>query len=1459
MTDGDGSLNLILHDNNKEIPKTSFEKKKVGKDGLVLHVHHSLPGPKGKVSKHHFTSASFDLAGERLAVSDSMGNTFIIDLLYNKFWMLPKLPASNFIVFSKYNLKRQEILVGSVSGPLLFVNVESGETTGELVGHREPALHVSFCDLEPYCLTVCVIESGETTGKLVGHREPALHVSFCDLEPYCLTVCVIESGETTGELVGHREPALHVSFCDLEPYCLTVCVIESGETTGELVGHREPALHVSFCDLEPYCLTVCVIESGETTGELVGYREPALHVSFCDLEPYCLTACVVESGETTGELVGYIEPALHVSFCDLEPYCLTVCVIESGETTGELVGHREPALHVSFCDLEPYCLTVCVIESGETTGELVGYREPALHVSFCDLEPYCLTVCVIESGETTGELVGHREPVLHVSFCDLEPYCLTVCVIESGETTGELVGHREPALHVSFRDLEPYCLTVCVIDSGETTGELVGHREPALHVSFCDLEPYCLTVCVIESGETTGELVGYIEPALHVSFCDLEPYCLIVCVIESGETTGELVGHREPALHVSFCDLEPYCLTVCVIESGETTGELVGYREPALHVSFCDLEPYCLTVCVIESGETTGELVGHREPALHVSFCDLEPYCLTVCVIESGETIGELVGYREPALHVSFCDLEPYCLTVCVIESGETTGELVGHREPALHVSFCDLEPYCLTVCSTSAIIWDLRTNCLVHQLTLRSSICIKLVRFMPVSNHILGLFDDSSVHVWRLDSLVCTKQMFPEDWGGRNIRAVAFTRNGRGMVLAGQSAALAVFVVDNWTLQKLITLPDNFKAVKHLEFVPQLFDGGANKILAVLTTNCVALFVDTESSILLRSVEQVEGCVNRLEASLSGKYVVLLMQTGEVDIFSSSQLIFGGKHQLLVSEAQTDSVAKTRTKQQHHEQINKLVDLSQLRPILKEFGEYPEAYRKLIWKTILELPENQSAYVTLINKGIHPAFATLDKVFPLSDRSLSSSVKRLLSCLAYWSPIFLQVKHLPIFVLPFVKLIRHDQFACFETVASVIVNWCQGWFQFVPYPPLHLLDTVKALLASADNQLMAHFNRCHVTADLYVWSLLETAFYEVLGWKEWQQLWDHVLSNHPALLLFFVVAFNITCRSSLMNLHDIEDFEHFYHTEVMINMNQLISKCYQLWTDTRADKHPKHQLTSYKPLLSGNMYQIFTDYPKHLLDNQLEKLSSFYDEQEFLKGQENNINNQKVGLDAEQKQLNEASVKENRLKELEQIYRHALKREENLLEEQRQSLLAARRELRGKEAVVRSQSMDKTLQEKADKYAQLEKLMDQLENKKGTSDFQSCGSWSSSHQSSNPSALRLQHASAVYHLSKLKKLHQQTKMRHPELKMCSGKFEDLLRRIEIALDEEKISKHLRPCHTDQFINLEEETQALEDEAQRLLRKLSTKNHKTHCSNPSTCGSKIGHSSCYCCGDTKRK
>lgn len=48
-----------------------------------------------------------------------------------------------------------------------------------------------------------------------------------------------------------------------------------------------------------------------------------------------------------------------------------------------------------------------------------------------------------------------------------------------------------------------------------------------------------------------------------------------------------------------------------------------------------------------------------------------------------------------------------------------------------------------------------------------------------------------------------------------------------------------------------------------------------------------------------------------------------------------------------------------------------------------------------------------------------------------------------------------------------------------------------------------------------------------------------------------------------------------------------------------------------------------------------------------------------------------------------------------------------------------RRNLSAARRNLREKEVIVRSQaSLDRTLQDKADKYAQLQRLVEQIEKK---------------------------------------------------------------------------------------------------------------------------------------------
>jgi len=44
------------------------------------------------------------------------------------------------------------------------------------------------------------------------------------------------------------------------------------------------------------------------------------------------------------------------------------------------------------------------------------------------------------------------------------------------------------------------------------------------------------------------------------------------------------------------------------------------------------------------------------------------------------------------------------------------------------------------------------------------------------------------------------------------------------------------VFCLDDWCVKKVIKLPEYVSGVQHIEFIPQLFDAGANKVSNVKT-----------------------------------------------------------------------------------------------------------------------------------------------------------------------------------------------------------------------------------------------------------------------------------------------------------------------------------------------------------------------------------------------------------------------------------------------------------------------------------------------------------------------------------------------------------------------------------------------------------------------------------------------
>lgn len=75
--------------------------------------------------------------------------------------------------------------------------------------------------------------------------------------------------------------------------------------------------------------------------------------------------------------------------------------------------------------------------------------------------------------------------------------------------------------------------------------------------------------------------------------------------------------------------------------------------------------------------------------------------------------------------------------------------------------------------------------------------------------------------------------------------------------------------------------------------------------------------------------------------------------------------------------------------------QLREELTLKKLIPILRQFGEYPESYRLIIWRTILQLPMNLEAYTSLANKECHPSHINVESKYPLVNKALSNALKR--------------------------------------------------------------------------------------------------------------------------------------------------------------------------------------------------------------------------------------------------------------------------------------------------------------------------------------------------------------------------------------------------------------------------------------------------------------------------------
>jgi len=279
--------------------------------------------------------------------------------------------------------------------------------------------------------------------------------------------------------------------------------------------------------------------------------------------------------------------------------------------------------------------------------------------------------------------------------------------------------------------------------------------------------------------------------------------------------------------------------------------------------------------------------------------------------------------------------------------------------------------------------------------------------------------------------------------------------------------------------------------------------------------------------------------------------------------------------------------------------QLNK-EDLSKL---YDKFKIFPNKHRPVIWSYLLGLPRNEEAFNSYLNIGIHPAFDDIQKVYSVPSKALTLKLQRVLSALAYYSPIFSEVEYLPDLVFPFVKLFAHDELLCFEILVVFFLHWGQHFFEYFPNPPISIIQATEELLKFHEFDLYTHFKKIGLNMVDYVWPFLKSFFTTILPKEDWLSLVDFlVLSNQqPQYILLFIVSYLSYFKEPLRRIQTLEEMEYFLQKQNAVNVQHIIKNMRHF-----NKKTPQSALgiifKNQIPLV-GNTYPIFNLFPEYSVE----------------------------------------------------------------------------------------------------------------------------------------------------------------------------------------------------------------------------------------------------------------
>lgn len=362
---------------------------------------------------------------------------------------------------------------------------------------------------------------------------------------------------------------------------------------------------------------------------------------------------------------------------------------------------------------------------------------------------------------------------------------------------------------------------------------------------------------------------------------------------------------------------------------------------------------------------------------------------------------------------------------------------------------------------------------------------------------------------------------------------------------------------------------------------------------------------------------------------------------------------------------------------------------------ILHEYGEYPTAYRLIIWRSVLKLPNNTVTFCQLRENGTYKCVKSNTRAFDIPDRRLRRKFQQILSMLVNWSEIlrysFRDEDHfLPYFIFPFVKFSEGNLLQCFEIIATILLNQCHLWFEFSPLLPINYLGMIENLIDHFAPQLMQFYQNRNVDSSIYAWPLMRTAFTEVLAEFQWFMLWDHIVSQPAYFMIFIIVAFNCIQRPTIERLQTTDEIRAFFNEPTTVSMKLWIRKSYEFVNECPVDLHPKQYIEKFICLGQQEHYQKILKYPadelkqQAILKKKMQKCRELFNQRYVeLQKMERNLMQQIVNTI----EMNEMSARQRNVK---LAHEQTLIDVEKQKENQRQHLILTERQLNNREALIK-------------------------------------------------------------------------------------------------------------------------------------------------------------------------